>query len=55
LLGRLVALLELGSTARHRARLAQAAARLAEIRDEARETLPLPVAISTKTTRRKAA
>ena len=55
MLGRLVALLELGSTARHRTRLAKAAARLAEIRNEERETLPLPVAISTKTARRKAA
>jgi hypothetical protein len=44
LLGRLVALLELGSTARHRRHLAAAAARLAEIRDEERDTLPLPTA-----------
>ena len=55
LLGRLVALLEVGSTARHRTRLVQAAARLAEIRDEERETLPLPAVPATKTTRRRAA
>ncbi|MCI0358315.1 MAG: hypothetical protein L0211_07520 [Planctomycetaceae bacterium] len=44
LLGRLVAMLEIGSTARHRRRVAAAAARLAEIRAEERETLPLPAA-----------
>jgi hypothetical protein len=55
LLGRLVALLEIGSMARHRSRLAKSAARLAEIRDEERETLPLPVSVATITARRKAA
>jgi hypothetical protein len=54
-LGRLVALFEIGSTARHRTQLAQAAARLAEIRDQERQTLPLPVAVSAKAARRKAA
>lgn len=44
LLGRMVALIEFGSTSRHRQRLAAAAARLAEIRAEERDTLPLPAA-----------
>jgi hypothetical protein len=44
LLGRLVALLEIGSAARRRRRLAAAAARLEEIQAEERETLPLPAA-----------
>jgi hypothetical protein len=44
LLGRLVALVELGSTSRHRRRLAAVIARLAEIQAEERETLPLPTA-----------
>jgi hypothetical protein len=55
LLGRLVALLEIGSTNRHRTRLAQAAARLSEIRAEERETLPLPAAPAIKMARRRAA